>query len=112
MPDRYAGEGDVERLSSTRPSAHLYSLFGNVGLVLGARLLALLAAMPCIQPTYDSMQYQDLCLSCTPCLTEANGLVASRARIGGLANDLPKVANCDAPICMRALKLDHAWLVR
>jgi hypothetical protein len=55
MLDRYAGEGDVERLSSTRLSAHLYSLFGNVGLVLGARLLALLAAMPCIQSTYDNM---------------------------------------------------------
>jgi hypothetical protein len=30
----------------------------------------------------------------------------------GLAVDLPKVANCDPLICMRALKLDYAWLER
>jgi hypothetical protein len=57
-------------------------------------------------------QYQDSCLSYTPCLTEVLAYAISRVKISGLANDLPKVANCDAPICMRALKLDHAWLRR
>jgi hypothetical protein len=36
----------------------------------------------------------------------------SLVKISSLTMDLPKVANCDAPICMRALKLDRAWLRR